>query len=105
MKIKNVYIFTGNNNKDFDFMDKDIEEKNIDARNVFTDVSFNRAFKYDVAQGFGGWDGVRMVSANGDEVVYLKLVGKNRRICGDEVMPLSEAVEIKEAEKNKEKYY
>ncbi len=72
MKTKNVYIYTDNFKRDFEFRQKDIKEKHIELTDVFTDTSFNNAYRRDVAQGFGKWDKIRIVNANGREEIYTK---------------------------------
>ena len=74
MKIKNVYIHTEDIKKDREFIDADIEKNNINQENVFTDFSFENAYERDIyVEGFGEWDGVRIISRGGREEIYKKV--------------------------------
>ena len=73
MKIKNVYIYTEDSERDYKFRQEDIKKNNIRQENVFTDISFESAYMRDILQGFGGWKQVRMLDANGKEIIYVKV--------------------------------
>ena len=72
MKTKNIYIYTKSSEEDYNFRQEDIKKNNINGKNVFTDITFESAYRRDVLQGFGEWDRVRIINMAGREEIYTK---------------------------------
>ena len=76
MRIKNIYIYTKDYERDFNFIRKDKKEHNIDDKDIFTDMTFENAVKQDVTHGLYGWDAVRILDPIRGETFIVEINGK-----------------------------
>lgn len=78
MRIKNVYIYTRDYEKDFNFIRKDKKEYNIKDEDIYTDMNFEHAIETDIAHGLYGWDAVRIT--NGEKELFIVEVNNKIKI-------------------------